>query len=107
MAGSPAFEAASSCLEQSSALHRLAARGTIRIALKQAGLDARTVTARELGVVAARLLPAELAARGAEPEALCRRIGRALEAVGDADAAQTPEAICARLAGSWVLTPGR
>lgn len=101
MNGSPAFEAACSCLEQSSALDRLAARGTIRLALKQAGLDAKTVTARELGVVAQRLLPAELAARGIdEPEALCGRIVRSLEAIGDGGAAQTPEAIFARLAGS-------
>ena len=101
MSESSAFEAACSCLEQSGALDRLAARGTIRLALKQAGLDPKSVTARELAVVAKRLLPAELGARGVvEPEALCARIAKAFESVQSGAGADTPEAIFARLAGS-------
>jgi hypothetical protein len=101
MPDSAAFEAACGCLERSSNLDRLAARGTIRLALKQAGFDPKTVTARELTVVTKRLLPAELAARGlGAPEALCTQIERALEAIQGGGAADTPEAIFARLAGS-------
>ena len=102
MAESAAFEAACTCLESSGVLDRLAARGTIRIALKQAGLEPKAVTARQLGVVLEKLLPAELASRGIpSPGELCARIGKALESV-DAGAARadTPEAIFARLAGS-------
>jgi hypothetical protein len=85
MAESAAFEAACTCLEQGGALDRLAARGTIRIALKQAGLEPKAVTARQLAVVLEKLLPAELASRGvASPDELCAR-------------ADTPEAVFARL----------
>jgi len=100
MAESAAFEAACAALEQSGALDRLAARGTIRLALKQAGLEPRTATARELRVVAGRLLPAELAARGvAEPDAVCAAIAKALEGVESTPASETPDAVFARLGG--------
>jgi hypothetical protein len=98
---SAAFEAACHCLEQAGSLDRLAARGTVRLALKQAGLDPKAVTARELAVVAKRLLPAELQARGVgDPESLCTRIANALEGVESGSGRDTPEAIFARLAGS-------
>jgi hypothetical protein len=98
---SAAFEAACNCLEQSGSLDRLAARGTVRLALKQAGLDPKAVTGRELAVVAKRLLPAELQARGvADPDGLCTRIAKALEGVDSGSGSDTPEAIFARLAGS-------
>jgi hypothetical protein len=102
MADSSAFEAACACLEQSSSLDRLAARGTIRLALKEAGLEAKTVTARQLEVVVNKVLPAELAARDvATPDAVCARIATALRGLDGAGAvgADTPEAVFARLAG--------
>ncbi len=101
MAESAAFEAACTCLEQSGALDRLAARGTIRIALKQAGLEPKAVTARQLGVVLEKLLPAEFTSRGVSaPEELCARIRKALEGVDAGARTDSPEAIFARLAGS-------
>ena len=102
MAESAAFEAACSCLEQGGSRDRLAARGTIRLALKQAGLEPKTVTARQLEVVLTKLLPAELASRGiTAPEELCARISKALAGLDTgARSADTPEAIFARLAGS-------
>lgn len=101
MPESAAFEAACNCLEQSGSLDRLAARGTVRLALKQAGLDPKAVTARELVVVARRLLPAELQARGvSDADGLCTRIAKALEGIESSGGADTPEAIFARLAGS-------
>jgi len=98
MAESAAFEAACTCLEQSGALDRLAARGTIRLALKQAGLEPKTVSARQLGVVLEKLLPAELTSRGiSAPDELIRRISKALENVDGGARGDTPEAIFARL----------
>ena len=100
MADSAAFEAACACLEQSGALDRLVARGTIRLALKAAGLEPKSVTARELAVAVERLLPPELSARGiAEPGAVCASIARALEGVQDGASSETPEAVFARLGG--------
>lgn len=98
MADSPAFEAACAGLEQSGALDRLAARGTIRIVLKKAGLEPQTVMAHELGVVVAALLPAELSTRGvSEADSVCASIGRALERIENRPGPETPEAIFARL----------
>jgi len=101
MAESAAFEAACSSLEQSGALDRLAARGTIRIALKQAGLEPKAVTTSQLRVVLEKLLPGELASRGVtSPAALCARIAAALEGVDPGGRADSPEAVFARLGDS-------
>jgi hypothetical protein len=100
MADSAAFEAACACLEQASSLDRLSARGTIRLALKEAGLEAKTVSARELEVVVKKVLPGELAARDvATPDAVCERIAKALQGLGGSATADSPEAVFARLAG--------
>jgi hypothetical protein len=103
MADSHAFEAACEALERAGGMERLAARGTIRLALKQAGLDAQSVTADQMRVAAARVLPGELRARGvADPAAIERAIVTALAGVraGAADGApDSPEAIFARLGG--------
>ena len=101
MKDSAAFETACARLEDGGALDRLVARGTIRIVLKAAGLQPKTVTGRELAVAVERLLPAELSARGVrEPEPLCASIAEALVAVENRAEDDTPEAIFARLAGS-------
>jgi hypothetical protein len=98
MAESAAFEAACTCLEQEGSLDRLAARGTIRLALKQAGLEPKTVSAKQLDVVLTKLLPAELGSRGiAGSEEICGRISKALANVDGGRSADTPEAIFARL----------
>jgi len=88
-------------LERQSTLERLEARGTVRIAVKQAGLDPLNATPQELAVVVQKVLPGELAARGiANSEALCAELAR-LVAGRDAGARrETPEAIFARLGGS-------
>lgn len=101
MAESAAFEAACTSLEESSTLDRLAARGTVRLALKQSGLDSRTVSARELMVVAKRLLPAELKSRGvADPDGLGSLIAKSLEGIQETARGDTPDAVFARLGGS-------
>jgi hypothetical protein len=101
MAESAAFEAACTRLEEGGALDRLAARGTIRLVLKKAGLEAKTVTSHALTVAVERLLPAELSARGvAEPAPVCASIAEVLRAVENRAGDDTPEAVFARLGGS-------
>ena len=47
-------------------MNRLEARGTVRLALRQAGLDVTAVTGEQMSVVLAKVMPAELAARGVD-----------------------------------------
>jgi hypothetical protein len=70
-----AFELASDALERETYFDRLAARGTIRLALRQAGLDARSVTGQEMAGVVQNLLPTELECRGVQDAAaICARL---------------------------------
>jgi len=101
MADSPVFDFVCEKLEQGTALDRLAVRGTVRIALKQAGLEARSVTAQQMGVVLERLLPNELNARGVEGgDALCARIRTGLAGVAATAQVDTPDAVFQRLGGA-------
>jgi len=75
MADSPVFDRTCEELEQRTDLDRLTARGTVRIALKEAGLDVGSVDAEQMGVVLRRVLPGELDNRGvAGSGALCEEI---------------------------------
>jgi hypothetical protein len=95
---SPAFERVCSGLEARTRLERLEARGTVRLALKQAGLDPRSVTPAELGVVLERLLPDELSTRGvADAGAVCAALRADLDGLDSSPAgADSPEAVFAR-----------
>ena len=98
MAEAPAFELVSGELERGSHLDRLEARGTVRLALKAAGLSPRTVTPPQMAVVLEKTLPGELAARGvSESDALCANITVRLRALPSAPADETPDAIFQRL----------
>ncbi|MCG8589557.1 MAG: hypothetical protein MJE66_09725 [Proteobacteria bacterium] len=101
MADSPAFDFLCNALEQGSALDRLEARGTVRLALKQSGLDPRHVRRDELAVVVEKLLPAELTSRGIDdPEGVCRQLGSALAGFADdGPSGEAPEDVFARLGG--------
>jgi hypothetical protein len=89
-------------LERRTDLAKLEARGTVRLALKTAGLDARTVTVEQIGVMLQRVMPSEMRARGVEgPEQVCEAILTALKAAHPGAAAadsESPEAIFRRLA---------
>lgn len=63
---SDAFDRLCDAIENSSDLDRLAARGTVRIGLRQAGLEADSVTSQQLLVVIEKILPGELTSRGVE-----------------------------------------
>jgi len=103
MAGSSAFEWLCTALEESTSLERLEARGTVRIALKEAGLEPSSATARELRVVVEKVLPRELRQRGvANDVEVCQRLTaglKVLESESRGPAADTPDAIFRRLGG--------
>jgi hypothetical protein len=97
------FDQVATALESRTSLEKLEARGTLRIALKQAGLDANSVTADQLRVVIEKLLPEELDARGVDDSAaVCAQLSaeaRNFEPPAES-ASDSPESVFARLAGS-------
>ena len=101
MADSAAFDFVCSQLEERTELDRLAARGTVRLALKQAGLDPHAVTPDQMAVVVDKLLPAELETRGiGDGPALCASLVTGVRALSTADEPETPDAVFQRLGGS-------
>ena len=87
------FDRLAAELAAATALTELEARGTLRLVLKTAGLDARTATAGSLRIVVERGLARELAARGiADADGVCARLARALPALAaDDGAARGPD----------------
>ena len=100
MADSTSFEFACSELERVTSLDRLETRGTVRLALKETGLEARSVTPSQMAAVMTKVLPTELTNRGVEDaEPTCRTVAVALTDLPDEAAADTPEAVFQRLGG--------
>lgn len=102
MTALPPFEVVADHIERGSGLNRLQARGVVRLALKESGLDAASVTRTQLQVIVAKRLGVVLqrAGIGAEQaESLCVAIQRALAAGGFAAPAtgDSPEALFDRL----------
>jgi hypothetical protein len=96
------FDFVSDDLERLTKLEKLEARGTVRLALKAAGLDARTVTTPQMVATLQKVMPNEMKARGVDDaEQLCRKLVSALELAHPASGAanaESPEAIFRRLA---------
>ena len=91
-------------LEQQTSLNRLEARGTLRIALKGAGVDSKSFTFTELEAVFAKIMPGELARCGvADTDAICDAVLKSLP-TGAFDAARDSatmrDAIMRRIASS-------
>ncbi len=98
---SPAFDFACEQLEARSSLDRLESRGTIRLALKQAGLEAESVSPDQMKVVFEKVLPSELESRGIEgASGLCCDLAAAVANVDAGGQAESPDAVFARLGGS-------
>jgi hypothetical protein len=96
------FDFVAEKLEQATDFDKLEARGTVRLALKQAGLDAKTTTNEQMTVVLQKVLPAELRTRGIDgPDAVCDGIAQALKSFdgGSAGDDQSPEAVFKRIGG--------
>jgi hypothetical protein len=73
------FDFAAERLEQSTSLDRLAARGTLRLALKASGLAPDGLRIEQLRVVLERVLPAELEKRGVDgAQSVCAGVATAL-----------------------------
>ena len=94
-----AFDRAADLLEARTDLSRLESRGTLRIVLKKAGFEPRSVTSGDLSVVLRKLLPAELVARGIEEaEPVSAALAASVEgAVSDVDRKDTPDDVFRRL----------
>jgi hypothetical protein len=96
------FDFAADRLEHHASLERLEARGTLRIALKAAGLDPKNLTGAQLQVVFEKVMPGELDNRGVSDvrdvcAAVLTDLARAGGAAEDASAA-SPDEIFRRLA---------
>ena len=104
MADAAAFDWICTRLEQDTSLDRLESRGTVRLALKAAGLGARSVTPEQLKVVIEKVMVAELVTRGIpDAEELCARLVSDLASHADSlqsDTGETPDAVFSRLGGS-------
>jgi hypothetical protein len=96
------FDVAAERLETHSDLDKLEARGTLRIALRAAGLDANALSIAQLEVVMDKIMPGELERRGVwKPESVCsavmadvkRQFGEAADTSEDA----SPESVFRRL----------
>lgn len=94
------FEFIAARIQELTDLDQLEARGTLRIALKEAGLDPRSVTVEHMSVMLERTMPRELAARGVDaPEALCAGLVATLKDYEAAEEAggESPEDVFRRL----------
>jgi hypothetical protein len=101
MVESPVFEWACTLVERTLGWSRLQARGTVRLVVRDAGLDPRTLRGYQLRVLATRVLPKELKARGADRvDSLCVALGHCppeVEADARASAPVDPEEVFKRL----------
>jgi hypothetical protein len=94
------FEFVAARLEEATSLDKLEARGTVRIALKEAGLDPRSVTVEQMAVMLVRAMPKELGSRGVEgADEVCRGLATAVKGFSEGAAVrtETPEDIFRRL----------
>jgi len=95
---SPAFDLVCRQLGERTDLTVSQIRGTVRLALQEAGLFDSVVTHAEMAVVARRLLAHELAAGGVpDAGALCAALAEQLASVPDERVEDTPDAVFARL----------
>ena len=100
MADAEAFDFVCEQIEVRTSLDRLVARGTVRIALKQAGLDSRSVSPEQIAVVVEKVLAGELATRGiANSAALCSEIASKARKLAGRTSGETPDAVFRRLGG--------
>ena len=96
------FDFAAERLKHHAELDRLAARGTLRIALKAAGLEPNNLTGDQLQVVFEKVMPGELDSRGvSDVPDVCAAVLADLSRAGRAAAvasATSPDDIFRRLA---------
>jgi len=98
------FDFVADAIEQKTELAKLEARGTLRLALKESGFSADSITARDMVVVLERVMPNELSSRGiGDPESVCEYLSTSLREFNEAveeHGNSSPESVFARLAGN-------
>ncbi len=100
MPNSPVFEWVARELETATALSRLEARGTVRLALQELGLTVTGVARGPMQFTLARVLPRLLASRGiAGADTVCQALSRGLKSADLPLGHESPEDIFARLGG--------
>lgn len=100
MTGRELFDRLCEELERSTELARLAARGAVRLALREGGLESDTLTGRQVEVALRHLLPAELRKCGvADPDAVCAALAQRLAGAAVEPAHAAPEDMFRRIRG--------
>lgn len=100
MAESAAFTHLCTALESETTFSRIEARGTVRLALKSAGLDSKNISIEQMKVILERVFPRELENRGVpDPEGVCQMLIRGLSQVTPDTTTDTPEDVFSRLGG--------
>jgi len=98
------FDITAERLEESTDMDRLAARGTLRLALKEAGLEPQNLNVSQLRTVFEKLMPRELDARGvSDAAAICTAVMNdvaSAASTADLEASASPDEIFKRLGGS-------
>ncbi len=96
---SPVFSVVTEALERETTLDRVESRGTVRLVLRDGGLDSQSVDVRQMKAVIRNLLPEALRARGIPNEGeVCARLDYAIECEGfDTVERESPEDVFARL----------
>ena len=97
------FDLAADQLEQHTDFSRIEARGTLRIALKDSGLDARSITPGQRCVVFDKVMPIELERRGVKDATeVCSAVIEGLAnapASADKESSTDPDGVFRRLGG--------
>ncbi len=100
MPNSPVFEWVAHELEAATAMSRLEARGTVRLALQELGLTVTGVARSPMQFTLARVLPRLLRSRGvATPDTICEKISAELGSIDLPIGHESPEDVFARLGG--------
>jgi hypothetical protein len=98
------FDIAAESLERATDMDRLAARGTLRIAMKEAGLDPHKLAVPQIRAVFEKLMPKELDARGvSDAAAVCQTVMGEIArsaAANDIASSASPDDVFKRLGGS-------
>ncbi|HME68966.1 MAG TPA: hypothetical protein VKM54_03760 [Myxococcota bacterium] len=107
MADSAVFDFVAEELERTTNLDRMEARGMLRLVLKQALFDSKTLKVKQMQMVIDRLLAAHLCRCGVEnPESVCEGLAMNLKAKGfGSGVAESPDEIFGRLLQRPEATP--
>lgn len=101
MSGRSLFDELAAALEERTSFNSLEARGTLRLALRKAGLEPDKLTRAHTAALVRKILPEELRARGVpEADEVCEALAAGIENSRHGVAeAHRPETLFERLRG--------